>query len=300
MAIDEARMMTTADGRTLEVRDCGPEDGFPLVFHWGTPSGAVSAPFLEQPARARGLRLISYSRPGYGESMARPDGRDSAAVADDVADTATILDQLGIDEFVTLGWSGGGPRALGCAALLAGRCRAAASVAGIAPGDAIDWDFREGMAEENVKEFTAVLEGPQALEEFLAGEAGVFTVTGQELAEAFGGLAPDVDRAALTPEVADVIAASFRSAGLQGIVGWRDDDLMLMRPWGFDVTAISVPVAIWAGSADTMVPFRQGQWLAEHVAGARVHLLEGEGHISLMAQVDRILDDLLDLAGLER
>ena len=300
MAIDEARIMTTADGRTLEVRDCGPEDGFPLVLHWGTPSAAVSAPFLEEPARKRGLRLISYSRPGYGESMPRPDGRDSAVVADDVTDTATILDQLGVDEFVTLGWSGGGPRALGCAALLAGRCRAAARAAGIAPSDGIDWDFREGRAEENVQEFTAVLEGPEALEEFLAGQAGAFTVTGEELGEALGDLAPEVDRAALTPEVAEVIAASFRSAGLQGIVGWRDDDLMLMRPWGFDVTTISVPVAVWAGSADTMVPFRQGQWLAEHVAGARVHLVEGEGHISLMARPDRILDDLLDLAGLER
>jgi pimeloyl-ACP methyl ester carboxylesterase len=300
MGIDDARIMTTADGRTLEVRESGPEDGFPLVFHWGTPSGAVPAPFVETPARERGLRLISYSRPGYGESMPRPDGRDAAVVADDVKDTATILDQLGLDEFVTVGWSGGGPRALGCAALLPDRCRAAASVAGIAPREGIDWDFREGMAEENVKEFTAALDSADALEEFLAGEAGVFTVTGEELAEAFGGLAPEVDRAALTPSVAEVIAASFRAAGLQGIVGWRDDDLVLLRPWGFDVEDVRVPVSGWVGGADTMVPPRQGEWLAEHVAGARAHLLDGEGHISLMADAARILDDLLDLAGLER
>lgn len=300
MAIDEARMMTTADGRTLEVCDTGPEDGFPFVFHWGTPSGAVRVPFLEVAAHERGLRLISYSRPGYGESMPRPDGRDAAVVADDVTDTATILDQLGVDQFVTVGWSGGGPRALGCAALLPDRCRAAASVAGIAPREALGWDIREGMAEENVEEFTAALDSSEALEEFLAGQAGIFTVTGEELAEAFGGLAPEVDRAALTPAVADVVAASFRAAGLQGIVGWRDDDLMLLRPWGFDVAAVRVPVAVWAGSADTMVPSRHGSWLAAHVAGARAHLLDGEGHISLMTQPGRILDDLIDLAGLER
>jgi pimeloyl-ACP methyl ester carboxylesterase len=300
MAIDDPRMMTTADGRTLEVRDSELADGFPLVFHWGTPSAAVAVPFLEEPARRRGLRLIAYSRPGYGESMPRPDGRDGATVADDVADTATILDQLGLADFVALGWSGGGPRALGCAALLPGRCRAAASVAGIAPPDAIDWDFREGMAEENVEEFTAVMEGADALEEHLAAQAGLFAVTGEELAEALGGLAPEADRAAMTPEVAEVLAASFRGAGLQGLVGWRDDDLMLFRAWGFDVGAIEVPVAVWAGASDTMVPFRQGEWLAAHVAGAHSHLLEDEGHISLITSPDRILDDLLDLAGLER
>ena len=299
MAIDDTRMMTTADGRTLEVRDEGPEGGFPLVFHWGTPSGAVPVPFLEAPARERGLRLISYSRPGYGESMPRPDGRDSAAVADDITDTATVLDQLGLDEFVTVGWSGGGPRALGCAALLPDRCRAAASVAGIAPRDGIDWDFRDGMAEENVKEFTAALDSADALEEFLASQAGFFTMTGEELAEGFGGLAPEVDRAALTPQVAEVVAASFRAAGLQGIVGWRDDDLVLLRPWGFDVADVHVPVAVWVGGADTTVPRRQGEWLAEHVSGARAHLLDDEGHISLMAAPARILDDLLDLAGLK-
>src|SRR4051794_615163 len=132
MAFDGPRMMTTADGRTLEVRDSGM-DGFPLVFHWGTPSAAVPIPFLEEPARERGLRLIAYSRPGYGESMPRSDGADSAAVADDIDDTATILDQLGIDEFLTVGWSGGGPRALGCAPLPAPPGPAAARVPRIAP-----------------------------------------------------------------------------------------------------------------------------------------------------------------------
>src|SRR4051812_3750125 len=296
MSFDGPRMMTTADGRTLEVRDSEVADGFPTVFHWGTPSAAVPVPFLEEPARERGLRLIAYSRPGYGESMPRSDGADSAAVADDIDDTATILDQLGIDEFLTVGWSGGGPRALGCAALLAPRCRAAACVAGIAPADRIDWDVREGMAEENIEEFTAALEGRVALEEFLAAQAGMFTVTGPEVAGALGGLAPEADRAAMTEEVADVLAAAFRAAGLQGIVGWRDDDLMLLRPWGFDLAAIEGPVSVWAGSADTMVPPRHGEWLAAHVAGARAHLLDGEGHISLITDAGRILDDLLDLA----
>ena len=92
-------------------------------------------------------------------------------------------------------------------------------------------------------------------------------------------------------------AASFRRAGLQGIVGWRDDDLALVRPWGFHVADITVPVAVWQGTEDMMVPFAHAEWLVAHVPGARPHLVEGEGHISLRAQMPVILDDLLDLAG---
>ena len=289
--------VSTPDGRTLEVMDTGPEDGFPLLFHFGTPSGVVEAPFLERPARERGLRLLSYSRPGYGGSSPRSDGADSGTVADDIADVRAVLDHLGVDEFVTVGWSGGGPRALGCAALLPDRCRAAACVAGVAPAALIDWDFREGMGQENVEEFTAALEGTEPLERFLTQQLEVMFLPIQEMAEALGDLTPPVDRAALSGEIGDVLAASSRAAGRQGIVGWRDDDLTLLRPWGFDLDEIVVPVSVWAGTEDAMVPFRHGEWLAQALPGARAHLVEDEGHISLMAAPERILYDLLDLAG---
>ncbi len=70
-----------------------------------------------------------------------------------------------------------------------------------------------------------------------------------------------------------------------------------MRPWGFDLAGVTVPVAVWQGRLDRMVPISHGEWLAAHVAGARAHLYDEEGHISLLARLDRILDDLLELAG---
>ncbi|MGB3370984.1 MAG: alpha/beta hydrolase [Rhodococcus sp. (in: high G+C Gram-positive bacteria)] len=292
-------IVQAADGRSLEVLQAGPEDGFPLVYHHGTPQGAVPFPTLERAAAENGLRIISYSRPGYGASSPRPDGATKAKIADDAADTATVLDHLGVYDFLTIGWSGGGPRALACAALLPDRCLAAACCVGIAPADQYDGDIRDGMAEENVDEYTAVFDGVDALEAFLDIRKGFFGVTANQVAEGLGALAPPVDRAALTDELAEYLAASVNAAGRQGIVGWRDDDLTHTRPWGFDLKAIRVPVSIWQGRLDTMVPFAHAEWLAANVAGTEAHLIEGEGHISLMQKAPAILADLRRLGGLD-
>jgi pimeloyl-ACP methyl ester carboxylesterase len=155
------------------------------------------------------------------------------------------------------------------------------------------------MGAENIEEFEAAMAGTEALEEWLnRNSPSAFGVTADDVIASMGQLLSEVDKAALTGELAESIAESFRRAGQQGIVGWRDDDLTLIRPWGFDVTAIEVPVSVWQGAQDRMVPYAHGTWLAEHIPGARAHLYHDEGHISLIMQMDRILDDLLDCAGL--
>ncbi len=76
-----------------------------------------------------------------------------------------ILDHLGADKFVTAGWSGGGPHALACAALLPDRCLAAATIAGVAPHDAAGLDWLDGMAQENLDEFALAGQGEAKLSE---------------------------------------------------------------------------------------------------------------------------------------
>jgi pimeloyl-ACP methyl ester carboxylesterase len=288
----------TPDGRELEVLLAGPADGVPLVVHHGTPSGAVPNPRMEHAAAERGLRVVAYSRPGYGASTPRSGPVESRTVAADATDVATILDHLGLDRFLTYGWSGGGPRALACAALLPERCGAAVCGAGLAPQTEFDGDVREGMGEENVVELTAAMAGSEELTRWLEEHSPeAFAVTADQIAESLGTLAPPVDRAALTGDVAERMASAFRHAGAQGIVGWLHDDLALVRPWGFSVGDVTAPVAVWQGTADMMVPFAHAQWLVEHLPNVRAHLEDGEGHVSLLAAMPRILDDLLDLAG---
>lgn len=293
-----SEILTTPDGRQLEFLTGGAEGGFPLLFHSGTPSAAVSYEPLWQAAREADLRLVTYSRPGYGASSPRPTTAEPV-IADDVADSGLLLDALGMDEFVTLGWSGGGPRALACAALLPERCRAAVSLAGVAPVDADGLDWLAGMGPENVRDFELAARGREALRPVVEQEiAEMAGVTGDEVVAAFGGLVDEVDAAAVTGELAEYVAASFRHAVAQGAVGLLEDNLQVMRPWGFDVAGIPVPVGVWQGAHDRMVPFTHGQWLAARIPGARVHLFDDEGHISLVHRIDEMLAELRELAGL--
>jgi pimeloyl-ACP methyl ester carboxylesterase len=310
----ERRRIAMPDGRSIEVLIAGPPDGLPLVLHEGTPVGLVLYPPTVQAAGLRGLRTILTARPGYEASTPRPGRR----VVDVAADIAAVLDELGADTFVTLGWSGGGPHTLACAAALPGRCLAAASIAGVAPYTARGLDWLAGMGPENVDEFGAATAGEAKLTEFLDSAAVTFgALTGASVAESLGGLVIAADKAALTGEYADYIANALRAAMNSGIAGWRDDDLAFIKDWGFSLGwdappdappdapagyprgTPAAPVAIWQGDQDQMVPYAHGQWLAANIPGARVHLMPGEGHLSLtVSSFGLILDDLLDLAGL--
>jgi pimeloyl-ACP methyl ester carboxylesterase len=295
----ERRSITRPGGRVIEFLVAGPADGLPLVLHEGTPCGLVLYSPTVRAAGLRGLRVILAARPGYEGSTPRPGRR----VADVAEDTAAVLDDLGADSFVTAGWSGGGPHALACAAALPGRCLAAASIAGVAPYRAPGLDWMAGMGPENVAEFGAALRSEAELTAFLDREAATLsTVTGQDVAKAFGGLVIEADQAVLTGAYADHIAACLRAAVSTGIAGWRDDDLAFTRDWGFSLAGERPPrAAIWQGDQDRMVPFAHGQWLAGAIPGARVHLMPGDGHLSMtVSAFDQILDDLLDLAGLSR
>ncbi|MEV4351783.1 alpha/beta hydrolase [Actinoplanes sp. NPDC049596] len=278
------------DGRTMEYLIEGPTGGLPLVFHHGTPSGAVRYEPVVASAVRHGLRIILPSRAGYAGSSPHPGRR----VADVATDVAALLDGLGAQHFVTIGWSGGGPHALACAARLPGRCLGAALIAGVAPYEAAGLDWMAGMGEENVAEFGAAARGVQDLDVVLNQMAeGLSRVTGADVAEAFGDLLSSVDQAALTGEFADYLAESSRYSVSAGIAGWREDDLAFLADWGFPLTDIKVPVAVWQGDQDRMVPPAHGRWLATHVPGAEAHLLPGEGHLSLLADIDTVIESLL-------
>jgi pimeloyl-ACP methyl ester carboxylesterase len=277
-------------GRRLQYRVSGPADGVPLIFHHGTPGAVTPIRALERAAHARGLRLVTTSRPGYGSS-GRSAGRSVADVADDVK---ALIELLGVTRCLVAGWSGGGPHSLACAARLP-EVASALVIAGVAPFGVPGLDFMAGMGENGRTEFRAALDGETRLREHLdLQRLYLRQVSASQILLALTTFLPDVDRAAMTEEFAEDMARAFHEALISGVDGWLDDDLAFIRPWGFELDEISCPVLIWQGSADLMVPFSHGEWFASNVPVVTAHLEEGEGHISIgVGALDRMLDELV-------
>src|SRR5580658_9698796 len=143
----------TPDGRTLAIEEAGDPNGRPVLVHNGTPNSRHLYPPATINAAVRGLRLISYDRPGYGGSTPQP-GR---TVADCAADVRAICAALGIGRLAMWGISGGGPHVLACAALLPDLVAAAASLASLAPYGAEGLDFFTGMGQANIDDTRLML-----------------------------------------------------------------------------------------------------------------------------------------------
>lgn len=280
MGEETAEFVQTSDGRTLAYAQIGDPDGKPVFVLHGTPGSRLSGRHPD-PARVAdaGLRVVTYDRPGYGRSNRHP-GRD---VVDCVADVAAIANALGIERFVVTGGSGGGPHALAVAARLPERViRAACNVSG-APYDAPDLDWFEGMDPENVKEFGWAVEGEETLARELQKEADkLLTRLDEDPATVLGDFQlSKADQTVLRDQIVrQQMRKSLREALALGIWGWVDDDRAWVKPWGFEVQEIRVPVQVRYGATDVLVPAEHGTWLARHVPNATVIIDHEAGHLS--------------------
>ena len=237
------QLFTARDGRTLDVLVGGDASSkTALVCHHGTPSDATIWNDWHADAMENQLRLISVSRPGYAFSERKP-GRSVSCAAADVED---VLDALGVEKFLVIGWSGGGPHALACAALLPERCIAASVLAGVGPHGEPDLDSLSDMGPENIEHKKIAIQGEEPLREWAKVNAAAwFTIADEDLAAALGGLVPEIDVYALNEQgQAKIWASSIRRCLQNGIDGYIDDSLVFCKYWGFKPAGIQTPVTI--------------------------------------------------------
>ena len=279
------------DGRFLEYFDNGVASTKAIVFHHGTPHHASAWSTWLDAAAARGLRAISYSRAGYGIS----DRNEGRTVISNNEDIRELLDSFGIIDFISIGWSGGGPHALATTAMHGSK--GAITLAGVGAYGVDDLDFLAGMGPENEEEFGEAIKGEDAISAWMDANAGAFkSVTGDQIRESFGGLISDADKAVIVGSYAEELAASMRKGLAVSFDGWIDDDIAFVQPWGFELSSIKVPVQIWQGDQDLMVPHAHSYWLEKHIPGSSLNFVPGHGHISLVVEYkSQILDQAEDL-----
>ncbi|MFF2389627.1 alpha/beta fold hydrolase [Agromyces sp. NPDC058104] len=269
------RDVRLADGRVLRAYDSGEDASasLALVWHHGSPQTGAPLDPVVAAAAARGIRLVSYARPGYGGSTPNP-GRDVASAADDVI---AIADALGLGRFSSMGASGGGPHALAGAARHPDRVGGVAVLAGIAPyTEAFDW--YAGMRAPGA--LRAARQGREARARFAA--------TDEFDPEQF----LPVDVAALEGRWASLGADAGRAAEL-GPAGLIDDDVAFASPWGFDLAEVAAPVLLVQGEGDRVVPRRHASWMLAHLPDASLWMRLDDGHVSVLDTVPDAMDWLL-------
>lgn len=291
---EERRETRTPDGRRLVFHVAGPEGAPLLVFHTGTPGSPSIFAGMARECAQRGLRIACVARPGYAGSDRLP-GR---TYADSPADTALVADLLGAERFYALGHSGGGGPALADAALIPERVRAVAVSATLAPREAMGVGWRAGLDLANGPEIEALEAGETVLRGFLERrtESMRGIRTGQQITtdQDFGRFYADVDRECFRGEYLGFVLKLYALIGNDGVDGWIDDDFGFLGEWGFDPAEVDVPVTIWQGGEDRIIPVAHAEWLAENVPGARLELRRDEGHVSLLNNhFGEMLDDLI-------
>jgi pimeloyl-ACP methyl ester carboxylesterase len=271
-------VVTTADGRSLTVHEGGDPDGVPMLVHMGTPGSSLLYQPHVRDAEERGVRLFSYSRPGYAGSTRVP-GR---TVADCAADVVAVCDALEVGRFCAWGISGGGPHVLATAALLPDRVAAIVAIASVAPFDAEGLDYTAGMGELNVETFEAIAAGDDAhWAQLERDHADVLEATPEGLVEAWRSLLGPADLAVLTDSFAAFMVDNTRLGVAESADGWFDDEVAVVEPWGFELSSIEVPVLYWHGRQDKFVPFAHGEWLAARIPGVEARLTDDDGHLTV-------------------
>ena len=275
------------DGRTLAFTDLGAPAG-PVVFYFhGAPTSRLDLAPFDADLRARGVRVIAPDRPGYGGSSPQPGRR----LVDWPADVTALADHLGLDRFAVLGLSSGGPYAVVCAALLAGRLTTAGVVAGVTD---MQWDGAWPGYDAN--EITLMRLDDEAAAaawceaEWGADGAGFLTSTdGRSTVPADAEMLAD-------PALAEGLMHTVIEAFHQGVGGFAQDVTVQGRPWGFEPATIAVPVKVLHGDADPVVPLAHGRHTAAIVPTATLRVLPGLGHLSMLRLVPGFAAELAGLA----
>ncbi len=265
------------DGRRLGFAEYGAASGKTVLYFHGWPGSRLEPQAVKGAEDRMGARVIAVDRPGYGLS----DFQDHRRILDWPEDISRLVEALGLGRFAVMGVSGGGPYAAVCAAKLPERVTAEAMVCGVRPLD--QPGATEGMTGTN----RWLLHLAQTLPWLARTVTASFLrwywdYEHEVLPKAVLESLPAVDREALAqPALRNMLLANWREAFRQGSRGMLWDGNLYAWPWGFRLDEIKVPVQLWQGELDMIVPPSMGRYCASVIPNCQARFCLDDGHFSL-------------------
>jgi pimeloyl-ACP methyl ester carboxylesterase len=278
-----------ADGRALGFAEYGDPQGSPVLYFHGTPSSRLERHPNEEVARRLGARVINVERPGYGLS----DFQVGRRFLDWPKDVGALADALGLERFAVIGYSGGGPYAAACAYAMPGRLSAVALVS--SPSEISRRGVFSGMAplDHAVFALDRVLPWTAQLLLYAAG-VRLFALGPRRTLGSLARTLPEPDRTTIRrPEIQAMMVEAAAGAFAQGSKGYAWDDRLFSRPWGFRPEEIAMPVQLWQGESDVLVPPAMGRALAAAIPHCEATFVPEAGHLMIYERWPEILMRLL-------
>ncbi len=277
-------VISLPDGRTLAYQVLGDRSGQPVIALHGTPGSWRQLASLDGTAREHHVAMITPDRAGYGGS-----GHDPArTIASGARDLGELMTALALERCAVVGLSGGGPTALAAGVILADRVSAVATIGGVGPmvprEPSLPPDRLLTRMAGRSETVTRMLLAPV----IRAGRARP-----DRALRRFAALLAEPDARLIAQDAAirDALLDDLRHASPASARAMARDFSLFARPWDIDLASMAVPAHIWHGSLDRNVPVAHAHLIVARCPAARLHIVEGGGHL-LMAQIDDIIASL--------
>jgi pimeloyl-ACP methyl ester carboxylesterase len=269
------------DGRTVGFADYGAPEATPVMLFHGTPGSRVYG-LEDDPLLDRfGIRVVCPERPGFGLSDPSP----VRTIRDWSADVAELADQLGLDRFHVAGESGGGPYVLACAIQMPDRVLSATLIGTVAPPETLR--LTKDMALGNRLGFFFARYAPFLTRSLSASFARAIAKQPDKVMHQMISRLCEWDRRILE-DAEDrkraMLLLHFQEAFRQGADGHYRDTLLVSRRWELDLSKITIPVFMWHGECDNLVPLRPAKELSRMIPHCEYHLVAGAGHFLLESE----------------
>ena len=270
-----ATQMISVRGHALAVAEAGDPAGFPLFYAHGNPGSRLELALLDADARRHGYRLISFDRPGFGQSPYLA----PYSLKDFADDTVALADLKGLARFGLIGWSSGGPPVLAVANYYLQRVVFTFSIAGYTDFSRFP-DARQFMADHGLPGSKMAEKRPLLFDLTIWGvrradlhRPDFYLRTAREEMPAF-------DKQQLEAPAHACLFMRTQQEGLrQGSDGAVQDLKVQWQAWDYDMSKLAAPVEVVQGQVDPFVPYQFGQHLAANLPNATLHLLPEKGHL---------------------
>lgn len=281
------------DGRTLGYAEYGDKNGVPILYFHGGQESRLSSRFMDSTALKLGVRIIAPDRPGVGLSTFQR----NRTFLHWTKDIEHLADYLELKSFSIFGLSGGAPHVLACTFALNDRIENASIISGTGPHN-YKGKLKGVWLPVKLMHWFAAAKSDKNLRGFINSEYKTLKEKPEKRLRQLQMFLPGPDSKLLkeNPEFGiDFIKGSLEAykQGTEAVVQeWK----LYVKDWGFPLEEITSPIELWYGADDKMAPKYRGIYYNNILPNAELHVLENEGHFSLIRNhLEEILKGLIPI-----